>query len=227
MKLLKVIKKRMISKRDEWLLAEHQVKWRSLNNHNHTNAGRVFPIDKVSVGNQTYGTLNVLSYENDQERLEIGNFCSIATNTYFILSGEHRFDTLSSFPFQKVMMKGPTESICKGPIKICDDVWIGYGCIILSGVTIGQGAVIGAGSVVAKDVPPYSIFVNNHVLKYRFSDSVISSLRKADFSNLKTDLSENDLEYFNISINENNVDDVISHLFDCEVGVEASANEGT
>jgi acetyltransferase-like isoleucine patch superfamily enzyme len=63
----------------------------------------------------------------------------------------------------------------KGEIVIEDDVWIGFGAIILSGVRIGRGSIIAAGAVVLEDVPPYSIFipVQSHVLKRRFSPEQI------------------------------------------------------
>ena len=55
-------------------------------------------------------------------------------------------------------------------IVIEDDVWIGFGVLIMSGVKVGKGSVIGARSIVTKDVPPYSIFVGNKVIKKRFPD---------------------------------------------------------
>lgn len=62
-------------------------------------------------------------------------------------------------------------------IRICNDVWIGAHSIIRSGVTIGDGSVIGAGSVITKDVEPYTVVVgSNRVIKQRFSDSIVESL---------------------------------------------------
>ena len=67
---------------------------------------------------------------------------------------------------------------CKGNIQIENDVWIGAKSIILSGVTIHSGAVVGAGSVVTKDIPAYSIVVGNpaRVVKYRFELDIIEKL---------------------------------------------------
>jgi serine acetyltransferase len=67
---------------------------------------------------------------------------------------------------------------CKGDIIIGNDVWIGAKSTIMSGVKIGDGAVIGSGSVVAKDVPPYAIVVGNpaKVIKYRFDEQQIENL---------------------------------------------------
>ena len=70
----------------------------------------------------------------------------------------------------------------KGPIIVEDDVWIGFGSIILSGVRIGKGSVIGAGSVVSKDVPPYSIYAGNKVIRPRFKDEeVVDYLHSLDY----------------------------------------------
>jgi hypothetical protein len=70
--------------------------------------------------------------------------------------------------------------VSKGDIVIMNDVWIGYGCTVLSGVTIGNGSILAARSVVTKDVPPYSIVGGNpaRVLKYRFNPEVIDLLLK-------------------------------------------------
>ncbi|TIX41061.1 MAG: CatB-related O-acetyltransferase, partial [Mesorhizobium sp.] len=67
-----------------------------------------------------------------------------------------------------------------GPIKLGHDVWIGTDAIVLSGVTIGDGAVIAARSVVARDVPPYAIVGGNpaRIIKYRFPDPTIAAMQK-------------------------------------------------
>ena len=77
-------------------------------------------------------------------------------------------------------------SLSKGDIKVDDDVWIGYGATILSGVHIGQGVVVAAGSVVTRDVPPYAIVggVPANVIKYRFSSDLIEELLMIDYSKL-------------------------------------------
>ena len=72
------------------------------------------------------------------------------------------------------------QSFPKGDIVIMNDVWIGYGCTVLSGVTIGSGSVLAARSVVTKDVPAYSIVGGNpaRILKYRFNPEMIDLLLK-------------------------------------------------
>lgn len=141
----------------------------------------------LEFGEHSYGYINVLTYGNKDEKLKIGNFVSIARGVTFILSGGHYTDTFSTYTFKtECFGEKESESLCKGPITVCDDVWIGYGTIILSGVTIGQGAVVGAGSVVTKDVEPYSIVGGNpaKLIKYRFSKELIEEMKKIDFSKL-------------------------------------------
>lgn len=82
------------------------------------------------------------------------------------------------------------DATSKGSIIVDDDVWIGYRATIMSGVHIGQGAVVAAGAVVTKDVPPYAIVggVPARVIKYRFSPEVIEHLLKLDYSKLSDDM---------------------------------------
>ena len=100
----------------------------------------------------------------------IGNYISIAQNVHFLLDVEHFANHISTYPFKvKLLHSQKSESFSKGDIIIDDDVWIGYGATILSGVRIGQGAVVATGAVVTSDVPPYAIVggVPAKVIKYR------------------------------------------------------------
>lgn len=196
----------------EFELIEFQRKWRSLNSHNFTNAGRLFPDNKVSVGDYSYGTLNVISYKNKNEKLQIGRFCSIGGGVTFLLSGEHNYKNISTYPFRKLILNGPPESICKGPIIIEDDVWIGYGSIVLSGVKIGKGAVIGAGSVVRKDVPPYSIYIGDKVIKKRFSYEVINKVKNIELSTLSKEKISKLSNLLYEEVNENNIDRIMTEI---------------
>ena len=122
-------------------------------------------------------------------RLSIGSYCSIAGNVSFILGGEHKMDTLSTFPFERHVFGICNEIMnddksSKGPIIVDDDVWIGHGVTILSGVHIGQGAVVGAGSVVTKDIPPYAVYTGNSVKRYRFSKDIVKELLRIDYSRI-------------------------------------------
>lgn len=165
-----------------------KVKWKIRNKgKNHTNVNNMFDVKKVSIGKETYGNLNIEMYEDGFGHISIGNYCSIANNCYFICGGEHDLSKLSTFPFS-FFCEGKRDSVSKGPIVIDDDVWIGFSSIILSGVHIGQGSVVAAGSVVTKDVPPYAIVGGNpaKVIRYRFAPEIIQILNKIDFSEIDT-----------------------------------------
>lgn len=146
----------------------------------------IFDLSFFSVGKGTYGDIFVLNH-NPGPALKIGSFCSIAPEVKFILSSEHNLKTISTYPF-KVKFLGDcvSEASSKGDIIIEDDVWIGYGSIIMSGVKIGRGSVIAAGAVVTKDVKPYSIVggVPAKFIKKRFEDDVCAELAELNFENL-------------------------------------------
>lgn len=160
-------------------------KWRRLNQNNYTFAGNVFNPKYVSVGKGTYGCLNVNQY-NLSSKLLIGSYCSIASGVIFLLNSDHDYNLISTYPFKAKIIGGEDEACSKGNILIDDDVWIGERAIILSGVKIGQGAVIAAGAVVTKDVPPYAIVggVPARIIKYRFDHKLIEELLKVDYSKL-------------------------------------------
>ena len=112
-----------------------------------------FPSGAVEVGRYSYGELNVVTFDS-KTKLRIGSFVSIAQQVAFLLDVEHYIDHLSTFPWKvKMLGESTPETFSKGDIVIDDDVWIGYGATIMSGVHIAQGAVIAAGAVVTKDVP--------------------------------------------------------------------------
>lgn len=130
---------------------------------------------------------NVLyHYPINHDRLNIGSFCSIACGAKFIFtSANHSLGSLSTYPFPIFFeewgldAKNITDAWDnKGDITVGNDVWIGYEAVILSGVTIGDGAIIGARAVVTKDVPPYTIVggVPAKPIRRRFSDEVVEQL---------------------------------------------------
>jgi acetyltransferase-like isoleucine patch superfamily enzyme len=162
-------------------------KYRNLNPHNETSPAGIFRMERVSVGNFTYGLIDVTDWSELPVRLEIGNFCSIAPGVKFILAGDHFIQNVSTFPFKAKFGLVSFEALSNGSIVIKDDVWICANSIILSGVTIGQGAVVAAGSVVSKDIPPYAIVagVPAKVIKYRFSSDLITKLLTIDYSKIK------------------------------------------
>lgn len=116
--------------------------------------------------------------------IEIGNFCSIARNVQ-IQGVYHNYNRATSYSIIKSIFKERDigEFIVKGKIVIEDDVWIGANSVILSGVKIGRGSVIAAGSIVTKDVEPYSIVGGNPAkkIRFRFTEEVISELENSQW----------------------------------------------
>ena len=127
------------------------------------------------IGEHTYGVPIILEWD-DQTKLKIGKYCSIANDTIIILGGEHRTDWITTYPFDTFSLKGIPKT--KGNVTIGNDVWIGYRVTILSGVTIGDGAVLGAGSIVTKDIEPYTIVAGNPAkeIRKRFDKKTIRRL---------------------------------------------------
>lgn len=132
---------------------------------------------------------NILfNYEIFGDKLVIGKFCAIAKGVQFMMgAANHRLTSLSTYPFN-VMGGAWRETTTphidelphKGDTFVGNDVWIGREAKILPGVRIGNGAIVAAYAVVAKDVPAYSVVAGNpaRVVKMRFSDEVIALLEE-------------------------------------------------
>lgn len=132
---------------------------------------------------------NVLyHYPVNGDRLKIGKFCSVACGAKFLFtSGNHSLRSLSTYTFPIFYEQWGLDPKNirdawdnKGDIVIGNDVWIGYEAVILSGVTVGDGAVIGTRAVVTKDVPPYTIVggVPARPIRRRFDPQTIALLEE-------------------------------------------------
>ncbi len=123
-------------------------------------------------------------YEWLGDKLIIGKFCQIAAGVEFVMNGaNHQMNAVTTFPFFTLEgwnMEPPAieDLPFKGDTIIGNDVWIGQNAVILPGVHIGDGAIIGASSVVGCDVAPYTIVIGNpaKVLRKRFDDELIDLL---------------------------------------------------
>lgn len=146
---------------------------------------------------------NVLyQYPCNNDKLIIGKFCSIACGAKFIFNGaNHKLSSFSTYPFPVFSdewdntMSVPDAWDNKGDIVIGNDVWIGYESVIMSGIHIGDGAIIGTRAVVTKDVPPYTIVggVPAHIIRKRFNDKVIKTLLKIKWWDWNIDKLRNNL----------------------------------
>lgn len=142
-----------------------------------------------SFGKYSYhlSSINIYNFGNEQENytLSVGNYTSIADRCVVLLSNGHHYqNTVSQFPFNYTpdfkQHSNPEFNINykSGDVIIGNDVWIGLNVTILPNVKIGDGAVIAAGSIVTKDVPPYAFVAGNPatIKKYRFNDEIINNL---------------------------------------------------
>lgn len=145
------------------------------------------------------------------DKLYIGDYVCIGAETVILMGGNntHRMDWFSSYPAYEKL------EACyqrKGDTTIADGVWIGMRAMIMPGITIGEGAVIAAGTIVTKDVAPYSVVGGNpmHGIKNRFSSDVIERLCKLKiyglpeeiFAKIKPLLFDNNIEALEKAIAE-------------------------
>jgi virginiamycin A acetyltransferase len=134
---------------------------------------------KYQIGAFSYGSPTIL-WDDGKSTLKIGKFCAISGNVVILLGGEHRIDWVTTYPFNTWddlrQFKGHPNT--KGDVTLGNDVWIGMNSIILSGVSIGDGAVVGAGSTVTNDVPPYAVVAGSpaRILKFRFNEETVKKL---------------------------------------------------
>lgn len=121
-------------------------------------------------------------YYGDNASVRIGNFCSIADDVIITIGGTHSLDWVSTFPFRArfrqegAYIDGTPRA--ERDVEIGNDVYIGRGARLLAGVNIGDGAVVGAYSVVIRDVRPYAVVAGNPAreLRRRFSDVYVDAL---------------------------------------------------
>jgi acetyltransferase-like isoleucine patch superfamily enzyme len=136
----------------------------------------------LSLGRHTYGMPTIYSYCGSEVHVTIGSFCSIAPDVQIINGGIHPASWVSLFPFRiRWNLEGAFEDgmpQTRGDIVIGSDVWLGTGAMVLSGVKIGDGAIIAARAVVTRDVEPYAIVAGCPARRqaFRFSPEVIKQL---------------------------------------------------
>lgn len=139
---------------------------------------KLYPRYKMGVN--CYGVPKI-KHAHPNATLTIGNYCSIAKNVQIFLGGNHRLDWITTFPFPiffQNAMHINDSATTNGNVSIGSDVWLCENCTILSGITIGHGAVVANGSVVTKDVSPYEIVGGNPAkhIRWRFDEATRSAL---------------------------------------------------
>ena len=163
-----IVKYQLRRVRDGWWGRDEAV-WRRLKR-----AGRVV------YGQGSYGIPTIHQFVHDDARLVVGNYSSIG-GTY-MLGGQHPVDHVTTYPLRiNFGMAGAGTDgnpQARGDTVVGSDVWTGYGSWILSGVHIGDGAIVATGSVVTKDVPPYAVVggAPARVIKYRHTEQQRAAL---------------------------------------------------
>jgi acetyltransferase-like isoleucine patch superfamily enzyme len=136
-------------------------------------------ISPISVGRHTYGHQEAAIFKPSAGApLKVGSFCSIGDGVTFLCDANHSLDAATTFPIHRLLKNERHEHARKRGIAVGNDVWIGFSATILPGVTIADGAIIGTGSIVTRDVPPYAIVAGNPatLIRFRFSQNVINDL---------------------------------------------------
>ncbi len=167
---------------------KNHVKIRSLNANLSSEYGK-----NVIIAEETWISKNVeigdFTYINKGSsvfsKCTIGKYCSISSNVT-IGAKEHNYNMVTTHPIlydKKYSKKNICFESTAEKIEIGNDVWIGIGVVVLRGVKVGNGAVLGAGSVITKDVPPYSIVggVPAKIIKYRFDENKIKEIEASNW----------------------------------------------
>lgn len=165
-------------------------------------------IEDTKIGMCTYTGINTIVKHAD-----IGRYCSISWNVS-IAADKHNYKFLSPHPltnfksFGLVMLNKPLDF---DKITIGNDVWIGMNSCILPGVKIGNGAIIGAGSVVTRNVPDYAIVAGNpaKIIKFRFSDNIIKILKQCEWWNWKHSIIKAHMELFRSELDSKKVKTIV------------------
>lgn len=126
-----------------------------------SSVGRDLADERITMGRMSYGRPSLVTFEGEEAaRVVIGDFCSIADGVEFMPGGNHRLDRVTTFPFRRMLdLDGRSDDAVPigGPVEVGSDVYIGRGVKVLGTRRIGHGSVIGAYSVVTRDVEPYEI----------------------------------------------------------------------
>jgi chloramphenicol O-acetyltransferase type B len=135
---------------------------------------------QYEIGRGSYGDLAILDF-GEGSTVRIGAYCSFARGCQVFLGGEHRTDWITTYPFSALdrrfaHIEGHPRT--RGDVTIGNDVWLGREAMVMSGVTIGDGAVVGARAVVTRDVPPYGVVAGNpaSLVRLRFPPETVDRL---------------------------------------------------
>jgi acetyltransferase-like isoleucine patch superfamily enzyme len=164
---------------------------------------------QLEIGRFTYGFDNsTFQFHNPNEKIKIGSFCSFAGRVVIFAGGEHDYNRPTTFPVNFFLNENKNElnldAFTKGETIIGNDVWLGFDCLVKSGVFIGDGAVVGSKSVVTKDIPPYAIVAGNpaRIIKYRFDQAKIDKLLDISWWNWSEEKIRDQIELLTSNIDD-------------------------
>lgn len=149
---------------------------------NQATMNRLKRAGRIQIGAHTYGVPILKDYVYDETKLIVGKYSALSETSIVMLGGEHAVDRVTTWPHRIVWrMEGAGQDgipVHTGDTVIGNDVWLTQRTFVRSGVHIGDGAVIAAGAVVTKDVPPYAVVGGNpaKVLRYRFTEEQRAAL---------------------------------------------------
>lgn len=185
-------------------------------------------VDQVlQVGAYTYGKENLkILFRDSGQKVEIGKFCSIAKDVTIFLGGGHRHDWVTTYPFGHVQLdafgaeQNDGHPSSKGSVVIGNDVWIGQGVTIMSGINIGNGAVIAANSHVVHDIPPYGIAGGNpaKLIRLRFERDIITRLMAVKWWDFPT----SEIRLIKSKICQEPTDDILNALEQARMRIDKS-----
>lgn len=164
----------------------------------------------VQVSDSTMGDYSYIGRKSRLIHADIGKYCSIGSETR-VGMGTHTLDKLSTSPIFTEKRNGTghswVDTSAVNPFKrvtVGSDVWIGQRAMIMGGITIGNGAVVGAGAIVTKDVPPFAIVagVPAKVIRFRFSQDTIETINKVKWWELDDKELQKQIGLFQNSFNE-------------------------
>lgn len=140
-----------------------------------------YPQYEFGIG--SYGLPEVHDWQ-EGSTLKVGAYCSIAEGVQIFLGGHHRADWVTTYPFPAMLAEAAhikDYNGTRGDVVIGNDVWLCSNSSILSGVTVGHGAIVAAGALVTRDVLPYAIVGGNpaKVINWRFPEEVRAELLQA------------------------------------------------
>lgn len=174
----------------------------------HVEIGRRNTIDSCHIGNGTYtGEFTIIKYAT------IGKFCAISWNAS-IGGANHDIHRLAVSPVHRILQEKTTEAYSSFQNEQChigNDVWLGAGCHVLRNVTIGNGVVVGANSVVTEDIPSYAIAVGSpaKVIGYRFSREVIDKLEEIQWWDFQIEVLRECRKIFTRELKKEDVEELL------------------